>query len=103
MTSPKDKAKAEHEVRDKLLYSASLELNSVIERAIRDLPPRDLLLLDYRAAGRPWADVAQELGMTEAAVRQQWVRTKERIRTALRREHLIHELTGNHGDNHRLE
>lgn len=90
--SLKDEARQEQEARPELLYAASVEIGSVIERAIRDLPPRDLLLLDYRAAGRPWSDVAKELGLSEPAARQQWMRTKRRIRDALRREQLIEDL-----------
>jgi len=88
----KESARYEEERREELLEVASLQVGTAVERAIRDLPPRDLLLLDRRMAGWTWAQIAQSLDMTEDAARQQWVRTKKRIRSALRREHLIEEL-----------
>jgi len=78
--------------REQVIEAAGEQLSQFIVKAMRNLPPRDLQLLDYRAAGRRWSEIAEETGTTETAVRQQWVRAKRRIRTELRAEFLEAEL-----------
>lgn len=78
--------------RARLLEDASSEVSELLMKAIADLPPRDLIILEWRAAGMSFAQIGKELDMSEPAARKAWERCKRRVKMSLMRDKLFEEL-----------
>jgi RNA polymerase sigma-70 factor (ECF subfamily) len=55
----------------------------LLERARSRLKPDEQYLFDQRIAGRPWAELAQELGETPEALRKRYSRAVDRVANEL--------------------